>query len=185
MEADLLFYRQGEENGEWSNFADYPVYYRRKVFRDSESGFQFDKFLGTDPEHAEKIRQSKTPKEAAALGRDRTHVLRPDWDKPVSFELPEQLARIWQEIVGEPMLNKDWSMLQVVRCKIRQHPELRARLLDTGNRRLVEHTVNDRYWADGGDGSGKNMLGKILMVIRAEERLKDAAKALRRSRKTR
>lgn len=24
----------------------------------------------------------------------------------------------------------------------------------------------DRYWGDGGDGSGKNMLGKILMRVR-------------------
>ncbi|KAF9194169.1 hypothetical protein BGZ50_006648 [Haplosporangium sp. Z 11] len=29
-----------------------------------------------------------------------------------------------------------------------------------------EHTKNDRYWADGGDGTGKNMLGKILMEVR-------------------
>jgi hypothetical protein len=31
---------------------------------------------------------------------------------------------------------------------------------------LVEHTENDSYWADGGDSSGKNMLGKILMEVR-------------------
>jgi predicted NAD-dependent protein-ADP-ribosyltransferase YbiA (DUF1768 family) len=33
---------------------------------------------------------------------------------------------------------------------------------------IIEHTKNDNYWADGGDGSGKNMLGKILMEIRDE-----------------
>ena len=41
-------------------------------------------------------------------------------------------------------------------------------LLDTGDALIVEHTVNDRYWGDGGDGSGKNMLGRILMEIRTE-----------------
>lgn len=30
----------------------------------------------------------------------------------------------------------------------------------------MEHTANDSYWGDGGDGSGKNMLGRILMEIR-------------------
>ena len=31
---------------------------------------------------------------------------------------------------------------------------------------FVEHTENDSYWGDGGDGSGKNMLGQILMDVR-------------------
>ena len=36
--------------------------------------------------------------------------------------------------------------------------------------KLVEHTTNDAYWGDGGDGSGTNMLGRILMEVR--ERLR-------------
>lgn len=28
------------------------------------------------------------------------------------------------------------------------------------------HSVQDSYWGDGGDGSGKNMLGLILMEVR-------------------
>jgi predicted NAD-dependent protein-ADP-ribosyltransferase YbiA (DUF1768 family) len=35
---------------------------------------------------------------------------------------------------------------------------------------IVEHTENDRYWGDGGDGSGKNRLGQILMRVREELR---------------
>jgi len=38
---------------------------------------------------------------------------------------------------------------------------------------LVENTANDHYWGDGGDGSGKNMLGKILMQVRDELRKND------------
>lgn len=41
-------------------------------------------------------------------------------------------------------------------------------LLSTGNAILVEHTEKDNYWGDGGDGSGKNRLGKILMKVRDE-----------------
>jgi hypothetical protein len=29
-----------------------------------------------------------------------------------------------------------------------------------------EHTINDAYWGDGGNGQGQNMLGKLLMEIR-------------------
>ncbi|MFC2585604.1 MAG: NADAR domain-containing protein, partial [Corynebacterium matruchotii] len=39
-------------------------------------------------------------------------------------------------------------------------------LLSTGDAYLIEHTKNDSYWADGGDGSGKNRLGEVLMAVR-------------------
>ena len=38
----------------------------------------------------------------------------------------------------------------------------------TGDAKLIEHTRNDKYWADAGDGSGKNMLGILLMKVREE-----------------
>lgn len=34
--------------------------------------------------------------------------------------------------------------------------------------KIIEHTENDDYWGDGGDGKGKNMLDKILMKVREE-----------------
>ena len=33
---------------------------------------------------------------------------------------------------------------------------------------LVENAPNDYYWGCGKDGSGKNMLGQLLMKLRAE-----------------
>ena len=32
------------------------------------------------------------------------------------------------------------------------YPELHALLMSTGNALIVEHTTNDKYWGDGGDG---------------------------------
>ena len=61
-------------------------------------------------------------------------------------------------------------MTEAVRAKFTQHPWLRDLLLSTGEAHLIEHTRNDRYWGDGGDGTGKNKLGLILMEIRAELR---------------
>jgi hypothetical protein len=65
---------------------------------------------------------------------------------------------------------KDNIMRQALRAKFVQHEDLRQQLLATGNVRLVEHTTNDRYWGDGGDGSGRNMLGILLMELRAKLR---------------
>ena len=57
-----------------------------------------------------------------------------------------------------------------LRWLLTQHDDLKAILLGTGDAKLVEHTENDTYWGDGGDGSGKNRLGQILMQVREEFR---------------
>jgi hypothetical protein len=57
-----------------------------------------------------------------------------------------------------------------LKAKFLQHPKLKANLLNTANATIVEHSANDSYWADGGDGSGKNMLGILLMRVREELR---------------
>jgi hypothetical protein len=51
-------------------------------------------------------------------------------------------------------------------AKFTQHEDLRALLLGTGDAPLIEHTANDDYWGDGGDGSGANRLGILLMKVR-------------------
>jgi ribA/ribD-fused uncharacterized protein len=61
-------------------------------------------------------------------------------------------------------------MRHAVKAKFLQHEDLRTLLLSTGEAKIVEHTGNDDYWGDGGDGSGKNMLGRILMQVRQELR---------------
>ena len=55
-------------------------------------------------------------------------------------------------------------------AKFTQHERLRWLLLDTGERKLIEHTSHDSYWGDGGDGSGQNKLGQLLMKVRDELR---------------
>ncbi|GMK37184.1 hypothetical protein PCCS19_02370 [Paenibacillus sp. CCS19] len=99
------------------------------------------KFIGT--EHEEIIRTASTPMDAAKLGRERSRPLRTDWE-----------------------MVKDDIMKTAIKAKVIHHESIRNILLSTGNCILVEHTKNDSYWADGGDGSGMNMLGKILMEVR-------------------
>ena len=82
---------------------------------------------------------------AALEGRNRQNPLRQDWE----------------EI-------KDEVMLQALRMKFSQNPEIAKELLATGDALLIEHTRNDDYWADGGDGFGKNKLGLLLMQVREE-----------------
>lgn len=141
----IWFYGTRDTYGAFSNFARYPIRLRGKVWPTTEHYFQAQKFAGTAYEGV--ILHAASPTIAARLGRSREHPLRADW-----------------EVV------KDGIMLDALRAKFTQHAELRELLLETGNALLVEHTANDRYWGDGGDGSGKNMLGALLMRVRQELR---------------
>lgn len=139
------FYSTTGEHGCFSNFSRHSVFLKGKRWPTSEHYFQAQKFAGT--EHEDAVRQCARPSEAASMGRSRKLPLRRDWDSV-----------------------KDQVMLEVVRAKFTQHEDLKAILLATGDAKLVEHTENDSYWGDGGDGSGKNRLGQILMRVRDELR---------------
>jgi hypothetical protein len=144
----IHFYSTTGEYGCFSNFYRCAIHLEGKSWRTSEHYFQAQKFAGT--EHEEEVRQAKTAREAANLGRMRSKPLRADWNKV-----------------------RDAVMREVVLAKFSQHDDLREILLATGEAELVEHTTNDSYWGDGGDGSGENKLGKILMSVREELRKKE------------
>lgn len=144
----IKFYRVNEAYGCFSNFAKYPIELGGKVYPTSEHYFQAKKFEYT--EHEEAIRLAETPMLAANLGRERWRPLREDWEQV-----------------------KDNIMRQALQAKFDQHQVLKDILLSTGSCELIEHTTNDSYWGDGGDGAGRNMLGILLMELRqtySEER---------------
>lgn len=63
---------------------------------------------------------------------------------------------------------REAMMLEVLRAKFTQNPDLRNLLLATGDGYIVEHTKHDAFWGDGGNGRGKNRLGYLLMQVRGE-----------------
>lgn len=139
----INFYSTKGDYGFFSNFSNYPIELDGETWPTTEHYFQAMKFEGT--EHTTKIRDAKGPMKAAQMGRDRKRPLRPDWEKV-----------------------KDDIMYKAIKAKFTQYPSLAQKLLDTQDALLVEHTVNDSYWGDGGNGTGKNMLGKLLMRLREE-----------------
>jgi ribA/ribD-fused uncharacterized protein len=139
----IHFYSTQDEYGCFSNFSAHPIQLKGTVWPTSEHYFQAQKFAGHPDE--EEVRRAASPMVAARMGRSRKRPLRPDWEA-VKLDV----------------------MREAVRAKFTQHPDLTAVLLGTGGAALVEHTANDAYWADGGDGSGQNWLGRILMEVRAE-----------------
>ena len=137
----VSFYSTSDEYGEFSNFAPYPISIDGEIWKTSEHYFQAQKF--ENKAYQIKIRKANSPMLAARLGRDRKQKLRRDWESV-----------------------KVGIMRAGVLAKFTQYEDLRLLLLSTGDEKLVEHTQNDDYWGDGGDGSGKNILGHILMQVR-------------------
>jgi len=137
----IRFYSVADDFGFFANFAPYPISLKGKNWPTSEHYFQAQKFAGT--EYEQEIRKAKTPMIAAHLGRDHSKPIRQDWERV-----------------------KDNVMHEAVYAKFEQHPDIRLRLLETADATLIEHTSRDAYWGDGGDGRGKNMLGRILMEVR-------------------
>lgn len=137
----IYFYRINEKYGCFSNFSRHGFELDGKYWITSEHYFQAKKFNGT--EYEEKVRQAKTPMEAANMGRDRNKPLRNDWEEV-----------------------KDDIMRKAVLEKFKTNKDAKEMLLSTGDEEIIEKTTNDYYWGCGEKGTGKNMLGKILMETR-------------------
>lgn len=148
----IKFYRiKGEQYGCFSNFSRHSLKLKGKLWLTSEHYFQAQKFEGT--EHEENVRICKTPREAADMGRRRDLPLRKDWEQV-----------------------KDGVMYDAIKAKFTQHPEILKILLSTGDEEIIEDSPIDWYWGCGKDGTGKNMLGKLLVKLRDELKNSDECK---------
>ncbi|AUS99373.1 Swarming motility protein ybiA [Nostoc sp. CENA543] len=141
----IYFYTVREEYGCFSNFSPHGFMLDDLYWYTSEHYFQAQKFLETF--HIEQIRQAPTAKAAAEMGRDRKRPLRSDWERI-----------------------KDDVMHKAVLQKFTTHADIREILLSTGDEEIVENSPIDYYWGCGVDGSGRNMLGVILMEVRKQLR---------------
>lgn len=142
----VRFYHSDQPWGELSNFSRHAVYLAERIWPTVEHYYQAQKFAGTS--HEETIRCCPTP----TLAKRRA-------DELFGACGLEGWASVREQV-----------MLDGLRAKFRQHPDLERRLLRSGDRQLVEHTRSDVYWGDGGDGTGQNRLGHLLMQVRTELR---------------
>jgi ribA/ribD-fused uncharacterized protein len=125
-----------------SNFYNCNVVWEGKDYKNSEAAFQAGK--STNP-FVRDVFRSMSGSQAKRHGRIIN--LRPDWEE-VKLDI----------------------MYQVCYAKFTQNPELKLKLLATGDKYLEEgNTWGDKFWG-AVNGVGKNNLGKILMRIRDELR---------------
>ena len=151
----ICFHNPEEENGYLSNWYPSPFQLDGKEFVSSEQYMMYRKAICfKDEEIAEKILATSDPRQIKALGR----------------EVHGYIDSVWaakrEEAVYEGLL-----------AKFSENPELKKRLLDTGDATLAECAVNDRIWGiglsmkdpdrlDKSKWRGDSLLGKTLMRVR-------------------
>ncbi len=143
MSTTIEFYRASGSYGFLSNLYKRPLAFEGRLFRSAEDAYQFGK--PKDPAVADWLVAAPTPHLVAAAA----HALfvfdvTPDWNS-----------------------RKVERMRDVLRAKFHQHQDLQEALLETGAATLIEVSRTDAFWGIGKKGTGKNMLGTLLMEIRA------------------
>jgi ribA/ribD-fused uncharacterized protein len=140
----IKFHKIKEPHGHMSNF--YPSNIHIKglgICKTSEHLYQSIKYIH-NPKRMLEIFNAISPWATAKLGRDPSFPIRSDWETV-----------------------KDDAMRYTIIMKYQQNQDIAELLLNTGDSILVEHAPHgDRYWGNGGDGTGKNMLGIILQEVR-------------------
>jgi ribA/ribD-fused uncharacterized protein len=122
-----------------SNFFPCRVEWEGRVYKSSEAAYQSAKYPPAE--------------------RDIFTTLDPDPAKKLSRTKPYDTAA-WEQ-------RKERSMREVLWAKFSQNPELAKQLLATGNRQLEEtNWWGDKIWGVH-QGEGQNLLGKMLMEVRA------------------
>ncbi|NES23201.1 MAG: NADAR family protein [Symploca sp. SIO3E6] len=144
----IYFYKVDEPYGCFSNFSPHPIQVEGLYWPTVEHYYQAQKFVGTkDEKLISVIRDVQTPMEAAAIGRDSTHTLCPDWEQ-------RKLQVMWRGLLK----------------KFLTHTDIQKILLSTGEELIVEDSDRDYFWGCGQDKTGENQLGKMLMKLRQEIR---------------
>ena len=159
-EDEIRFYRASEKPyGAFSNLFRRAIDFEDEMFATSEHAYQAGK--ARKPEVRDWVLSAPSPALVAMAAHGLYY-----WD----------IAPGWSR-------TKFDRMRGVLRAKFTQHEDLKEMLLATGDARLVESATVDnevnRLWGEV-NGEGRNMLGQLLMELRASLR-EEAAGPTRRA----
>ena len=139
-------------HGWLGNMAPFPVKHGGKLWRTTEALFQALRF--DDEAIAEEIHAEKSPMAAKMVAK-----------------------RHKAKMVVVPQSEQDVANMEMVlRLKLDQHPDLKKKLLDTGDEIIIEDSSkrsggSAKFWGailKEGHWIGENMLGRMWMKLRDE-----------------
>lgn len=128
------------------NFSSFGLIMDGEYFQTSEHAFQYLKFIDTNKDIANKIKESFSPNEARNIAHKNKKYRLPNW-KDVKYQ----------------------NMEKVLRLKVEQNPIVKEVLLNTKDYFIAENCIDeDTDWGLDNNNQGNNNLGKIWMKIRDE-----------------
>ena len=127
----------------FSNFSSFKVFVFSEHWMTAEHAYQASKFVDFVPRMH--IRRTSSAYDAKKCMRSYQDKVREDWPQ-VKLLLMETICR----------------------AKLQQHSFIQECLLETGDRDIIEDSLNDSFWGWGPDQKGFNHLGKIWMKLRDE-----------------
>lgn len=145
-DRQVFFYEQ--DHYYLSNFSAFRLIWRDIPFDTSEAAYHYEKFFNGGLACnvvARCISAAPSAHEAFKIAEANKSKRRPDWDDV-----------------------KVGIMREILRAKANQHEYVRRKLLQTGDRELIENSWRDDYWGWGPNRDGKNMLGRLWMEVRSE-----------------
>ena len=128
------------------NFSSFGFIMNGEYFQTSEHAFQYLKFVETNKDIANRIKESFSPNDARNIAQENKEYRLPNW-KDVKYQ----------------------NMEKVLRLKVEQNPIVKEVLLNTKDYIIAENCIDeDTDWGLDNNNQGNNNLGKIWMKIRDE-----------------
>jgi ribA/ribD-fused uncharacterized protein len=147
MNDPVFFYEH--EFYPFSNFSSFALEWKGKLYMTSEHAYHAEKFENESLK--EDIRNQRSAHAAFVLAQERKEKRRSDWDEV-----------------------KLGIMKEILRAKVAQHPYVKKKLMDSGERILIEDSWRDDFWGWGPNKDGENHLGKLWMEVRDEVKAQEA-----------
>jgi ribA/ribD-fused uncharacterized protein len=137
----ILFYENTYYS--FSNFSSFAINWKGYICATTEHAYQSEKF--DDKKIKEEIINASSALNAMLIAKENKDKYKKDW-----YEIK---LKVMKEILQE---------------KIKQHPYIKEKLLQTNNREIIENSPKDDFWGWGPNKNGANHLGKLWMEIREE-----------------
>lgn len=131
----------------FDNFSSFQVEWHDFLWPTSEHAFQAAQFMEIAEEVVELIKNARSAHDAQKIAHDHSNERLPSWDK-IKLEV----------------------MKDILRHKIDQNPYVLKKLLQSGERLIIEDSWRDSEWGWGENKDGENKLGGIWMELREEYR---------------
>ena len=126
------------------NFSSFGFIMNGEYFQTSEHAFQYLKFINTNKNIANKIKNPNSPDDARSIAHESKEYRLPNWSD-IKYD----------------------NMEKILRLKVEQNPIVKDCLLNTKDYIIAECCIDeDTDWGIDNNNQGENNLGKIWMKIR-------------------